>query len=44
MGLASDGIRACVNFDGDDGVSCVASVPAAVFVAQFRTGGRPGTR
>ena len=23
MGVASDGIRACVNFAGDDGTSCV---------------------
>ena len=23
MGLASDGIRACLNFAGDDGISCV---------------------
>lgn len=23
MGLASDGIRSCLNFAGDDGISCV---------------------
>jgi hypothetical protein len=34
MGLASDGIRACVNFDGDDGVSCLASGAAAESVCR----------